>query len=383
MTETEKTQMLDSLKQIVAESNAHLAKDQQDAVDKAIADYDRKFDAMEQRLANLSAGTTSGSGAQASEAAKAFNDYMRKGNICDAMTTGTDSNGGYLVPTEQAKEIMTLATNGNPMRTSADVKVISGESYPLLVRTGKASASLVGETDARTNTDTPTYAEIRITPYEIYANPPVSQTLLDDAAFNVEAEINAAVGEAFAEKENNLFYNGTGTSQPLGILAATTVADASWTWGKVGLIETGTASAIKLDDLVDLQDSLKSKYAAGAEWHGTKKTFTMLRKIKQGASGADKPLLWTPEIVGGQLYNTLNGARYVEASEMPDVADGALALAYGNFKAAYVIVDRIGIRILRDPYTNKPYVNFYITKRVGGGIKNFEAYKLLKIKATA
>lgn len=383
-------QILDTLRQINAEAQDALKKDNQAALDAALKNYDEKFSQFEKQLNNVEASvktiTVNPGGGEAPKDAKtgkAFNAFLRTGEVMDAMTAGTDSQGGYLVPEVQATEILKLAADGNPMRELATVKTISGESYPFLVRSGSAGSGWVAETAARPVTDTPTYSERRITPYEIYANPAVSQILLEDTAFDIEAEINEAVAQEFSDQENTKFFNGTGTAQIQGLLAGTTVDDASWVDGKVGILTAASSTAVTGDELIDLQDALKDRYQANATWLMNKKTFTAIRKLKQGSGGADRYLLWTPEIIGGRLVNTLMGVPVKKCSAMPVMAAGALAVVYGDIRAAYVIVDRVGVSIMRDPYTNKPYVNFYTRKRVGGGIRNFEAFKALKMKASA
>lgn len=383
-------QILDTLRQINAEAQDALKKDNQAALDAALKNYDEKFSQFEKQLNNVEASVKTitlnpdgGENRKDAAAHKAFNAFLRTGEVMDAMTAGTDAQGGYLVPEVQATEILKLAADGNPMRELATVKTISGESYPFLVRSGSAGSGWVAETAARPVTDTPTYSERRITPYEIYANPAVSQILLEDTAFDIEAEINEAVAQEFSDQENTKFFNGTGTSQIQGLLAGTTVDDASWADGKVGILTTASATAVTGDELIDLQDALKDRYQANATWLMNKKTFTAIRKLKQGSGGADRYLLWTPEIIGGRLVNTLMGVPVKKCSAMPEMAAGALAVVYGDIRAAYVIVDRVGVSIMRDPYTNKPYVNFYTRKRVGGGIRNFEAFKALKMKASA
>lgn len=383
-------QILDTLRQINAEAQDALKKDNQAALDAALKNYDEKFSQFENQLNNIEASVKTitlnpdgGENRKDAAAHKAFNAFLRTGEVMDAMTAGTDAQGGYLVPEVQATEILKLAADGNPMRELATVKTISGESYPFLVRSGSAGSGWVAETAARPVTDTPTYSERRITPYEIYANPAVSQILLEDTAFDIEAEINEAVAQEFSDQENTKFFSGTGTSQIQGLLAGTTVDDASWADGKVGILTTASATAVTGDELIDLQDALKDRYQANATWLMNKKTFTAIRKLKQGSGGADRYLLWTPEIIGGRLVNTLMGVPVKKCSAMPEMAAGALAVVYGDIRAAYVIVDRVGVSIMRDPYTNKPYVNFYTRKRVGGGIRNFEAFKALKMKAGA
>nr|DAO57209.1 MAG TPA: major capsid protein [Caudoviricetes sp.] len=380
-------EMLDNLKQIQAEAQDALKKDNKAALDKALADYDGKFEEYEKQLNRIEAsvrtaelGLSGGADQKDAAARKAFNTFIRSGEVMDVMVAGNDSQGGYLVPEVQATEILKLATDGNPMRELATVKTISGDSYPFLVRGGKAGASWVGETAARPNTDTPTYSERRITPFEIYANPPVSQTLLEDEAFDVETELNEAIAEEFSAQENAKFFTGSGTGEVQGLLSGATVDDASWVDGKIGVLTAASSTAVAGDELIDLQDALKDRYQANATWLMNKKTFTALRKLKQGASGADRYLLWTPEIIGGRLVNTLMGAPVRKCSAMPAPAADALAVVYGDIRAGYVIVDRIGMTMMRDPYSYKPYVQFYTRKRVGGGIRNYEAFKALKMK---
>ena len=380
-------EILDELKQIQAEAQDALQRENKAALDKALADYDSKFDKFARQLESVEAAIKTAAvlpgGAADDSKRKAFEAFIRRGEVRDELVAGTDANGGYLVPEAQATEIIKLASNGNPMRELATVKTLSGDSYPFLVRSTGAGASWTTETGTRSATGTPTYAERRITPFEIYANPPISQQLLEDAAFDAEAEVNDAVAEEIRNQENDKFFNGTGSSQIQGILAGTTVDDASWVDGKTGIITAANATAVTGDELIDLQDALHDDYQANATWLMNKKTFTAIRKLKQGTNGADKYLLWTPEIIGGRLTNTLMGAPVRKCSAMPVMAASSLAVVYGDIRAAYVIVDRVGLSIMRDPYTNKPYVNFYTRKRTGGGIRNYQAFKVLKMGAGA
>lgn len=380
-------EILYELKQIQAEAQDALQRENKAALDKALADYDSKFDKFARQLESVEAAIKTAAvlpgGAADDSKRKAFEAFIRRGEVRDELVAGTDANGGYLVPEAQATEIIKLASNGNPMRELATVKTISGDSYPFLVRSTGAGASWTTETGTRSATGTPTYAERRITPFEIYANPPISQQLLEDAAFDAEAEVNDAVAEEIRNQENDKFFNGTGSSQIQGILAGTTVDDASWVDGKTGIITAAGATAVTGDELIDLQDALHDDYQANATWLMNKKTFTAIRKLKQGTNGADKYLLWTPEIIGGRLTNTLMGAPVRKCSAMPVMAASSLAVVYGDIRASYVIVDRVGLSIMRDPYTNKPYVNFYTRKRTGGGIRNYQAFKVLKMGAGA
>ena len=207
--------------------------------------------------------------------------------------------------------------------------------------------------------------------------PAATQALLDDAAVDIEAWISGEVDIVFAEQEGGAFILGDGVSKPKGFLAYATIADASWSWGNLGYIATGVANYFKTpnpsDNLVDLIYALKAGYRQNANFMMNRKTQAEIRKFKD----INGNYLWQPPS-GPDRQATLMGYPIAEAEEMPDIAANSLSVALGDFRAGYLVVDRIGTRILRDPYSAKPYVLFYTTKRVGGGIQNFEAIKLLK-----
>ncbi len=207
--------------------------------------------------------------------------------------------------------------------------------------------------------------------------PAATQTLLDDAEVNVEEWLAQEVQTVFAEQEGTAFVSGDGVNKPRGFLDYTMVADASWTWGNIGYIATGVdgafASTDPSDELIDLIYAPKQAYRAGARWVMNRSVEGELRKFKD----ADGNYIWQPGIAAGQPAS-LMGYPITEAEDMPDIASNAYAIAFGDFTRGYLIVDRVGIRILRDPFSSKPYVLFYTTKRVGGGVQNFEAIKVLK-----
>ena len=290
-------------------------------------------------------------------------------------------SGGYLVPAPVAREIIQLSAAGNPLRELADKVTVSGEGYASLAETSDGDAGWVGEREDRTVTNGPKFAQQTIPVREIYAQPAVSRRLIDDAAFDVERVVFDAAARAFSKVENTAFFSGTGPNQPQGLMTVPTVANADWEYGKIGFEKSGSASAITADGLLDLQDALADEYQANATWLMNQSTWTAIRKLKQGASGADKYLLWTPELVDGRIENVLLGVRVRKASAMPSIAANAFPVAYGDFRRAYSVVDRIGLRLLRDEYTQKGFVKMYFTRMVGGGVKNFEAVKFLKISA--
>lgn len=314
----------------------------------------------------------------------AFHAYVRRGNEVDlrrfeekAMSYGSDPDGGYLVPDETAVEIGRRLTAISPIRSIAGIQTVSGAVYkkPFAV-TGPATG-WVAETAARPQTASPTLAELQFPTMELYAMPAATSTLLDDAAVDIDAWIASEVETAFAEQEGAAFVNGDGINKPAGFLTSTTVAETSWSWGNLGYVTSGAlgafASTAPSDSLVEAIYALKAGYRQNAHWVMNRQTQAEIRKLKD----ADGNYLWQPPAAAGQKA-MLMGYPVVEAEDMPDIANDSLSIAFGDFSRGYLIVDRAGVRILRDPYSSKPYVLFYTTKRVGGGIQDFDAIKLLK-----
>jgi HK97 family phage major capsid protein len=215
---------------------------------------------------------------------------------------------------------------------------------------------------------------------EIYAMPAATQTLLDDSVVSIDQWLAEEVQSAFAGQETDAFINGDGVSKPQGFLSCDKVADGAWSWAKIGYVASGAdagfAAASPADALVDLVYSLKAGYRQNGRFIMNRRTQCEIRKLKDEAGD----YLWQPGSSAG-AEATLMGFPVTEAEAMPDIAAGSFALAFGDFRRAYLIVDRVGVRILRDPFTAKPYVLFYTTKRIGGGVQNFEALKLLKFAA--
>lgn len=207
--------------------------------------------------------------------------------------------------------------------------------------------------------------------------PAATSSLLDDSAVNIDEWLAEEVRIAFAEQEGTAFVSGDGTNKPKGFLDYTTVANDSWTWGNIGFIATGAAGAFPATDpgdvLIDLIYAVKSGYRANAHFVMNRATQSVIRKMKDG----DGTYLWQPSANPGESPRLL-GFPVAESEDMPDIAAGSASLAFGDFQRGYLIVDRVGIRVLRDPYSAKPYVLFYTTKRVGGGVQDFEAIKFLK-----
>ena len=314
----------------------------------------------------------------------AFDTYVRRGEVSSlrsleekALSVQSDPDGGYLVPKETEQMIDRIVSQASPIRAIAGVRQIGAASYKKPFSTSGAVSGWVGEIDARTETTAPTIAELEFPVMELYAMPAATSTLLDDGAVNIDQWLAEEVQTAFAEQEGAAFVNGDGVKKPRGFLSYGSVENDSWTWGNVGYIATGTAGAFPASDpsdvLLDLVYSVKSGYRANANFVMNRQTQSQIRKFKD----ADGNYLWQPSLVVGEAPRLMN-VPIAEAEDMPDVAADSFAVAYGDFQRGYLIVDRLGVRVLRDPYSAKPYVLFYTTKRVGGGVQNFEAIKLLK-----
>jgi HK97 family phage major capsid protein len=314
----------------------------------------------------------------------AFDAYVRKGDAgslrdleAKALSVGTDADGGYLVPDELERSVNRGIRNVSPIRAIAGIRQVSSSVYKKPFSITGAEAGWIAETAARPETDSPTLAELAFPTMELYAMPAATSALLDDSAVNIEEWIAEEVRDSFAEQEGTAFVTGNGTAKPKGFLDYTKVAQGSWSWGNIGFILSGAdgafASADPGDKLIDLVYSVKSGYRANGTFVFNRATQAVIRKMKDGEGN----YLWQPAAKAGDA-STLMGFPVAESEDMPNIAADSYSVAFGDFRRGYLIVDRVGIRILRDPYSAKPYVLFYTTKRVGGGVQDFDAIKLLK-----
>lgn len=306
----------------------------------------------------------------------AFAAYVKRGEE-KALSIGTPGDGGYLVPSETETEILTRLTAISPIRAIASVRQVSSTVYKRPVTLSGPAVGWVAETAARPQTNSQTIDLIDFPTAELYAMPAATQAFLDDAAVDVGQWIADEVNAAFAEQETTAFVSGNGTNKPKGFLSEPQVAESSWAWDSIGFIKTGVAGAWPADDesdvLIDLVYALKAGYRQNATWVMNRRTQAAVRKIKDN----DDNYIWQPSAAPGGRAS-LMGFPLVEAEDMPDIATDATPIAFGDFRRGYLVVDRQGVNVLRDPYSAKPYVLFYTTKRVGGGIQNFEAIKALK-----
>ena len=272
-------------------------------------------------------------------------------------------------------------TEISPIRALAQVVQTGSAGYRKLVTTGGTASGWAGETAERPETDTPSFAEIAPPSGDLYANPAASQAMLDDAGFDLESWLSSEIAMEFARAEGAAFVNGSGTNQPKGFLKAptSTLGDAARAFGSVQYVGTGDATGFGTDPeekLIDLVHTMKAGHRQGASFVMNSTTLAEVRKLKT-SGGA---FLWQPGLIEGQPVRLL-GYPVVEAEDMPDIAGGAYPIAFGNFRHGYLIAERSATQLLRDPFTNKPFVHFYATKRIGGQVLDSAAIKLLRIEA--
>ncbi|MGE0741071.1 MAG: phage major capsid protein [Hyphomonadaceae bacterium] len=359
-----------------------LLEEKVDRIDRALSEQKSLIEraALAGRRPGLSADPVAG------EHKSAWGAFMRRGDV-SALTqfeakalsiVGSPAggqDGGYTAPPELDRMIETRLRQVSPMREIATVRTTGANVFKKPISLTAAGTGWVAETGARAQTDTPTLALLEFPTAELYANLAATQTLLDDSFVNLEEWIATEVEEAFAGQERAAFVSGDGDNQPRGFLDYDLVAETSHVWGKIGYVVTGVdggfAASDPVDDLIDLIYTPKPQFRQNARFVMNRKTVSSVRKLKDG----DGHYVWEPNEAGGA---TLLGYPITEIEDMPDIATDAAAIAFGDFTRGYLIVDRAGVRVLRDPYSAKPYVLFYVTKRVGGGVQNFDAIKALK-----
>lgn len=348
-----------------------------------LARIEQTLDTLSRKAARPPLGAA---GATASDLAhkSAFETFMRKGDASrlakleeKALSVGSGQDGGYLVPAETEATVNRLLKAISPIRSIAGIRTVSASVYKRPFASSGADSGWVAETAARPQTNTPVLAELQFPTMELYAMPAASSSLLDDTIVNIDEWLAEEVRIAFADQEGKAFVDGDGVNKPKGFLTYTAVANASWTWGNLGYIASGAAGAFPAanpgDKLLDLIYACKAPYRANAHFVMNRSTQSAIRKMKDGQGN----YLWSPSNAPGELPS-LMGYGVVECEDMPDIAANSLSLAFGDFARGYLVVDRAGIRVLRDPYSAKPYVLFYTTKRVGGGVQDFDAIKLMK-----
>ncbi|EPC4488933.1 phage major capsid protein [Serratia liquefaciens] len=319
----------------------------------------------------------------ANEHKAGFMQFMRKGQEDGlreleqkALQTGVDADGGYAVPEELDRSLLDILKDSVVMRQEASIITVGTSDYKKLVNLHGAGSGWVGETSARPETNTPKLEQIVPFMGEIYGNPQATQKMLDDAFFNVEDWINSELALEFSEQEEVAFTTGNGMLKPKGFLAypSALTGDKTRAFGTLQHLLSGAAAGVTADAIIKLVYTLRKVHRTGAKFMMNNSALFQVRILKDSEGN----YLWRPGLELDQP-STLVGYGIAENEQMPDIAADAKALAFGNFKRGYTIVDRIGTRILRDPYTNKPYVGFYTTKRTGGMLADSQAIKLMQI----
>ncbi|NHB57019.1 phage major capsid protein [Acinetobacter sp. 194] len=358
--------------------------EQVDTLNEKLGELDQLKTELEKELkAAKRPGAVVGKEADAHKAA--FSQFIRKGRedgLAElqqkAVQVGVSEDGGYAAPPELDESLLEILRQDNVMREECGSIIISGNGYKKLVNVGGAASGWVGETDNRPDTDSPKIKEIIASMGEIYAKPKSTQQALDDMFFDVEQWLASEVAIEFAEQEAAAFLTGDGVKKPKGILAHTLDLknDKTRDFGKLQKFVSGTAGNFTYDNLIDLIYGLRKGYRNGAKFMMNGLTVAKVRKIKD----LEGNYIWQPSTQLDQP-STLLGYGIAENEDMADAAADANAVMFGNFKRGYAVVDRLGTNVLRDPYSSKPYVEFYTTKRVGGMLLDSNAIKVLTLSA--
>ena len=369
----------------IAQEKAALA-GQVDTLNGKLSELDNLKTSLENELKEIK--RPPGGNKNASEHKAAFAKFIRKGDETGlaeleqkAMQVGVDADGGFALPQELNTDILSSLRNEVVMRQECTVMTVGTPDWKKLVNEGGIASGWVGETDKRSETGTPKLSILTPVWGEIYGNPHATQTMLDDAFFNVESFITSELTTEFAEKEEDAFTVGDGVKKPKGFLSYETdnKTDKDRNWGKLQKITAGAAT-ISADDIISLIYSLRKPYRAGAKFMLNGQSLLAVRLLKDDKGN----YIWQPGLQAGQP-SSLSGFAIAENEQMPDIGDasGKAPIAFGNFKRGFYIFDRIGIRVLRDPYTKKPFIGFYTTKRVGSMLHDSNAIKLLTVTVTA
>lgn len=358
-----------------------------DVEQKALTEFNKEVKALARKRGSSVPANFDLEGFRAYKAG--FNAYLRQdekiltADQVKAMQVGIDSDGGYLVPTDLSGRIATRVFELSPIRQIGNVQAISSDALEGIEDTNEADAGWVGEVATRSDTTTPQVGKYRIEAQEMYAKPKASQKLLDDASVDIEVWLGNKVSDKMARVEGAAFVSGNGVAKPRGFTTYTTVAtaDATRTWGQLEYVPTGASGAFhttQADPLFDLIAAFKPAHLINARWVTRRTVLAAIRKFKTSTTAE---YIWQPGLQLGQPDRLL-GYPIVNAEDMPAIAANSLSMALGDFNAAYQIVDRLGVRTLRDPYTDKPYVVFYTIKRTGGAVVQFDAIKFIKFSAT-
>ena len=343
-------------------------------LDAKLKKLDRRLDEISLKAARPEEASPAQSGTEQGEA---WSRYLRSGDESGlarldvkSLSAGTDDQGGYTAPPELDRLIEARLMQASPMRQIASVSQTTAGTYRKPVSLG-VGAAWVAETGARTQTTTAGLSLLEFPAGELYAMPAATQTLLNDSYADVDAWLADEVEAAFSIQESAAFVTGDGDGKPRGFLDYDVVAEASHVWGKIGSVAGDFTASDAGDQIIDLIQTPKSQYRSNGRFVMNRKTVASVRKLKD----ADGRYLWRPGM--NSEGQTIFGYPVTELEDMPDIGTGNAAIAFGDFRRGYLIIDRQGAQVLRDPYSAKPYVLFYTTKRVGGGVQNFDAIKAM------
>lgn len=373
---------------------AEAVEDQGKALEEFKARYDGKVSRLEEELRSMSIKSTRigapGAGGRGTDEHKAaLENYLRTGAGPEISVKGISTitgGGGYLVPEELAAEVYSLQATASPMRTVCNVVRARSGDYSQPVCLGGGAVSHVGEEDARPDTATPSFTEVKPSMGECYLSWPITQRNLDDSSYNIMAIVMDQASREIGAAQNAAFTSGNGTDKAKGFLAYAQAStdDGIRAFGTVQYVPTGTAGAFKTasatvspaDDLLTLIYKLRAGLRAGAAWMMNTSTLAAVRKWKDHEGNS----IWQPSLQAGQP-SALLGFPVIENEDMPSIGSGTVPIAFGNWKRAYTIVDRT-LLVMRDPYSNKPWINLYQSAYYGGMLVDSEAVKLLKLSAT-
>jgi len=313
---------------------------------------------------------------------KAFDAYLRNGDDDGlrgleldgkSMSTAVNSDGGYLVDPQTSERVQSVLNSGASIRAIAAVVQVEATSYDVLVDHADVGAGWATESGGQAETDTPQIDRITVPLHELSALPKASQRLLDDSAFDIEGWLAGRIADKFARAEAAAFVSGDGIDKPTGFLSHPAVDNDVWSWGNLGYVPSGTNANPEADAIIELVYALGAAYRKNAVFVMNSKTTAKVRKLKD----TDGRFLWSDGLAAGEPAR-LMGYPVLVAEDMPDPATDAMAIAFGDFSAGYTVAERPDLRILRDPFSAKPHVLFYATKRVGGDVSDFAAIKLMK-----
>jgi HK97 family phage major capsid protein len=353
-----------------------------------------RLDRLEDFIKNMEAkanrpGAPGGVGsADLIEARKATDNFLRTGEgMSQKSLSSVTGGGGYLIPAVQAEAVYELMKPASPMRQWCNVVTPESGDYAQPIALGGGAVTHVGEEDARPANTTPTFTEVKPAMGEVYLNWPCSQRALDDSGYDLAHLIEVEGSRTIAEAQNAAFVSGNGTNKAKGFLQYTQAStdDGTRSYGEVQYVSTGVAGGFKTasasvspgDDLITMIYKLRAGHRQGAAWMMNSETLSVVRKWKDYNTGA---MLWSPSLMAGQP-SLLCGYPVVENEDMPAIGSGTTPIAFGNWKRAYTIVDRT-LTLLRDPFTNKPYINLYLCAYYGGALVDSEAVKVLKLSAS-